>query len=96
MSGEVPTTGNEGETGKASETEEHADEKQVESTTEELQGRSQLAEIRQLIQTYVKEEIRKIQGSAEEQEVPQPQPQVEKHRSAKSSSTKVSKPHTPK
>jgi len=43
----------------------------------------------------MKEEIRKIQNTTEEQEVPRSS-QVEKHRPIKSSSTKTSKPQTPK
>jgi hypothetical protein len=61
----------------------------------EHQDNSELAEIRKLIQTYVKEEILKIQNTTEEQELLRP-PQVEKHRSIKSGSTKTSKPQTPK
>jgi hypothetical protein len=56
---------------------------------------SQLAEIRKLIQTYVKEEIRKIQDAPEALEVPRIV-SVEKHRSAKSGSAKTSKSQTPK
>jgi hypothetical protein len=58
------------------------------------ENNSQLIEVRKLIQTYVKEEIRKIQSTTEEQEAPRPP--VEKQRSTKSSSGKPSKSQTPK
>jgi ABC-type tungstate transport system permease subunit len=60
----------------------------------EQQDNSQLIEVRKLIQTYMKEEIRKIQSTTEERKVLSPQ--VEKHRPVKSGSTKTSKPQTPK
>ncbi len=54
----------------------------------------QLIEIRKLIETYVKEEIRKIQNTTEEQQVARPT--IERQRSIKSGSGKPTKPHTPK
>jgi hypothetical protein len=52
-------------------------------------------EVRKLIQTYMKEEIRKIQSTTtEERKIASPQ--VEKHRPVKSSSSKTSKSQTPK
>lgn len=53
-----------------------------------------MAEVRKLVQTYVKDEMRKIQNAAAEQETLRPP--TEKHRPVKSSSTKTSKSQTPK
>jgi hypothetical protein len=53
-----------------------------------------LVEIRKLIETYVKEEIRKIQSTTEEQETTRPT--LEKQRPVKSGNAKTSKSQTPK
>jgi hypothetical protein len=60
----------------------------------EQENNPQLVEIRKLIETYVKEEIRKIQSTTEEQETTRPT--LEKQRPVKSGNAKTSKSQTPK
>lgn len=63
----------------------------------EQQRQSQLMEVRKLVQTFVKEEIRKIQSTTEALPPPQPpRTPADKRRSGKSGSTKSSKSHTQK
>ncbi|CAF2532981.1 unnamed protein product [Rotaria sp. Silwood2] len=70
------------------------DEEKQSQQQEKHEENPQLIEVRKLIQTYVKEEIKKMQTTTDEQEVLRPP--TEKHRSIKSSSTKTSKSQTPK
>ncbi|CAF1054454.1 unnamed protein product [Rotaria sordida] len=93
----------EGMTGAISKTEEEEkedvnivkdNEEKQSQQQEKHEENSQLTDVRKLIQTYVKDEIQKIQSTTNEQETLRPP--TEKHRSIKSSSTKTSKSQAPK
>lgn len=56
----------------------------------------ELVEIRKLIQAYVKDEVQKLQTTAAATDGNKLRPPVDKHRSAKSSSSKTSKSHSSK
>jgi len=103
MTRDLTKTEGEEETGKTTETENIGTVK--EGTINEYvyfnniiflenEENSDLAEVRKLIQIYMKEELRKIENTTEEQEAPRLQ--MEKPRRIKSSSSKASKPRTPK
>ncbi|CAF3517071.1 unnamed protein product [Rotaria sp. Silwood1] len=97
MTREIPKT-EEDEHGKIIETEDvntiKDNEEKQSQQQEKHEEHAELIEVRKLIETYVKEEIKKMQSTTNEQEVLRPP--TEKHRSIKSSSTKTSKSQTPK
>ncbi|CAF1260362.1 unnamed protein product [Rotaria sp. Silwood1] len=97
MTREIPNT-EEDEHGKIIETEDvntiNDNEEKQSQQQEKHEENTELIEVRKLIETYVKEEIKKMQSTTNEQEVLRPP--TEKHRSIKSSSTKTSKSQTPK